>query len=156
MSLRTLYFFTLLLAVLAFGPSFGHALEAANKLALDPQGYLVAQQLYQGWALLGLIILPSIVLTGFLVLALRRRGLSLAGALTALILQVWAQIVFWLFIWPANAATRQWTTLPPDWTALRAQWEYGHVVGALLNLGAVIALLLSLLAWARRKQAQPA
>lgn len=50
MSLRTLYFFTLLLAVLAFGPSFGHALEAANKLALDRQGYLVVQQLYRGWA----------------------------------------------------------------------------------------------------------
>lgn len=89
-------------------------------------------------------------------LALRRRGLSLAGALAALILQVWAQIVFWLFIWPANAATRQWTMLPPDWMALRAQWEYGQVVGAVLNLGAVIALLLSLLAWARRRQAQPA
>lgn len=156
MSLRTLYFFTLLFAVLAFGPSFGHALEAYNKFGLDREGYLTAQRLYDGWALLGIIVYPSILLTTALVLALRKRGLSLAGALVALILQIWAQVMFWLFTWPANVATDQWTTMPPDWMDLRAQWEYAHMIGAALNLAAVIALILSLLAYAGRKRAQTA
>jgi len=154
MSLRTLYFFTLLLAILAFGPALGHALAAANKFGLDREGYLAAQRLYDGWALLGVVVLASIALTACLVLALRRRGLSLAGALTALILQIWAQVVFWMFTWPANRATDQWTTMPPDWMALRAQWEYSHLIGAVLQFAAVVALLLSLLAWAGRKRSQ--
>lgn len=154
MSLRTLYFFTLLLAILAFGPALGHALAAANKFALDRDAYFVAQGLYDGWALLGIVVVASIVATVCLVLALRRRGLSLAGALTALILQIWSQVVFWLFVWPANRATNQWTMAPPDWMALRAQWEYAHLVSALLQFGAVVALILSLLAWAGRKRSQ--
>lgn len=154
MSLRALYFVTLLLAILAFAPSFGHALEAINKLGLDREAYLTAQRLYDGWALLGIVVYAAIGFTAALVVALRRRGLSLAGALTALILQIWAQVVFWIFTWPANAATDQWTVMPPDWMALRAQWEYAHVTGAVLNLAAVIALILSLLAYAGRKRSQ--
>lgn len=156
MSLRVLYFFALLLAILAFGPSFGHALEALNKLNLDRDAYFTAQRLYDGWVLLGVVVYASIGFTAALVLALRRRGLSLAGALTALILQIWAQVVFWLFTWPANQATDQWTTMPPEWMDLRAQWEYAHTVGAVLNLGAVTALILSLLAYAGRKRSQAA
>lgn len=156
MSLRVLYFLALLLAILAFGPSFGHALAALNKLALDRDAYVTAQRLYDGWTLLGIVVYASIGFTAALVLALRRRGLSLAGALTALILQIWAQVVFWLFTWPANQATDQWTTMPPDWMELRAQWEYAHMTGSVLNLGAVIALILSLLAYAGRKRSQTA
>ena len=67
-------------------------------------------------------------------------------------MQVWAQVVFWVFTWPANEATQNWTVAPADWMALRDQWEFSHMVGAVLNLVAVVALLLSLLAWAGRRR----
>jgi hypothetical protein len=38
-------------------------------------------------------------------------------------------------------ATSNWTILPNNWTHLRAQWEYSHAAGALLNLSAFLALL---------------
>jgi hypothetical protein len=53
-------------------------------------------------------------------------------ALIALFLLVGELIAFWGFIFPVNQATQNWTMLPDNWEALRAQWEYSHAVRALL------------------------
>lgn len=52
----------------------------------------------------------------------------------------------WTFTFPANRATQNWTTLPENWMALRAQWEYSHAASAVLNLAALVAVILSVLA----------
>jgi hypothetical protein len=41
--------------------------------------------------------------------------------------------------------------LSENWEQLRRQWEYSHATSAVLNLLAVAALILSLLAYARGK-----
>jgi hypothetical protein len=53
--------------------------------------------------------------------------------------------VFWTFTFPANQQTSNWTVLPENWMALRAQWEYSHAASAVLNLIALIALIFSVL-----------
>jgi hypothetical protein len=58
--------------------------------------------------------------------------------------RVGTQVVFWLFTFPTTQATVNWTMLPPNWTELRAQWEYSHAVSAGLNLVALVALIRSL------------
>ena len=42
-------------------------------------------------------------------------------------------VIFMLFTQPANAATQNWTVQPENWEALRAQWEYSHLVNAAVN-----------------------
>jgi hypothetical protein len=54
--------------------------------------------------------------------------------------------VFWMYTFPANQATRNWTALPQDWEPLRAQWEYSHAVGALFHIAALVLLILCVLA----------
>ena len=54
-------------------------------------------------------------------------------------------VVFFLFTYPANQQTQNWTTLPDSWETLRRQWEYSHAVGAGLYFVALSALTLSLL-----------
>jgi hypothetical protein len=63
----------------------------------------------------------------------------------ALLCIVGTQVVFWTFTFPTNQATANWSSLPPNWTELRAQWEYSHAVSAALNLVALVALILSVL-----------
>jgi hypothetical protein len=50
-----------------------------------------------------------------------------------------------MFTFPANKETLYWTVLPENWMALRAQWEYSHAAGAVLNLIGFIMLVLSML-----------
>jgi hypothetical protein len=52
-------------------------------------------------------------------------------------------VLFWIYTFPANKETLYWTVLPENWMALRAQWEYSHAAGAVLNLVAFIMLVLS-------------
>jgi hypothetical protein len=53
--------------------------------------------------------------------------------------------VFFLFTFPANKATQNWTVLPQQWQALRQQWEYSHATGAILNFVALASLTLSII-----------
>jgi hypothetical protein len=59
--------------------------------------------------------------------------------------------LFWAFNFPANRATDNLATLPADWATLRQRWEFAHAACALLNLGAMIALLEALLGPARER-----
>ena len=68
-------------------------------------------------------------------------------AAIAVLLLAGEMIAFWGFTAPANRATENWTMLPDDWEAWRAQWEYSHAVRAGLYLLAFGALVLSVLTW---------
>jgi len=69
-----------------------------------------------------------------------------AWSLTAFLCIAGTQVVFWTFTYPANQLTNNWTALPEDWMTLRKQWEYSHATSAVLNLLALTALILSVLA----------
>lgn len=52
-------------------------------------------------------------------------------------------VVFFIWTFPANQATANWTVVPENWKALRRQWEYAHATNAVLTLFALIAVTLS-------------
>jgi hypothetical protein len=52
----------------------------------------------------------------------------------------------WTFTFPANQETANWTVAPGNWMALRTQWESSYAAAAVLNLGAFVALVFSVLA----------
>lgn len=140
-----LRFASLLFAVLAFAPAAAHLLELPNKIGLSREQYLVVQQIYRGWAWLGIVVFGALLSTLALTLLRIRRRLAFGLPLTAFLCIAGTQALFWTFTYPANAQTLNWTMLPQAWEPLRAQWEYSHAASAVLNLAAVVALALSLL-----------
>lgn len=141
--LKTAYFVSLLLTAVAVAPGLAHLLELPNKIGLPAEQYLVAQQIYRGWALLGVVLFAALAAAATLATLLRRRGEPYGAALAAAALMLGALAVFFVFTFPANRATGDWTALPDDWRAIRAQWEYSHAAAALLWLGAFAALCAS-------------
>jgi hypothetical protein len=134
-----------MLLAIALGGGFAHLFELPHKMRLGREEYLTVQQIYRGWALLGIPIFGALGATTWLAVLERRRprvfGLTLAAALAIAA----SLVVFFTFTYPANQATANWTMLPDDWEALRRRWEYAHAVGALLTYAALGSIAASLL-----------
>jgi hypothetical protein len=145
MGLNLARFAALLCVALALAASAAHVLELPNKIHLAQAEYLVVQQLYRGWALLGIVVVGALAATLALALLLRSRGEPFGAALAAFACIAATQVVFWVWTFPVNRKTANWTIAPPDWETLRLQWEFSHAAGALLNLAALVLLILALL-----------
>jgi hypothetical protein len=138
-------FFALMVTALALGPALAHLLELPNKIALPRDAYFTVQQIYAGWSLLGVVLLVQLVsLAAVIAFADSDRRLRIC-AIVALLCLVGAQVLFWVFTYPANAATANWKVQPDNWEALRLQWEYSHAGGAVLQLVAMASLIIGAL-----------
>jgi hypothetical protein len=142
----TARFLALLFAALALAPALAHLLELPNKIGLSRDEYFTVQQIYSGWALLGIVVFGALFSTLALAILVRKRRREFVPALIAFLCIAATQALFWTFTFPANEQTANWTVLPENWAALRVQWEYSHAAAALLNLIAFIAVILSVLA----------
>ena len=131
----------MLFAALAFAPAAAHLLELPNKIGLSRDDYFVAQQLYRGWSMLAVVVLPAVALALLHTIMVRRQPAAFRLAALASCCLLGTQVLFWTFTFPANQLTENWTMVPDNWAALRAQWEYSHAASALLNLAALIALV---------------
>ena len=149
MQIGWLRILSVLFAALALIFSGAHLLELPHKIGLSASDYLTVQQLYRGWQLAGIVVVGAVVSIAALAYAVRNDRRAFVPTLIALLCILGTQAVFWMFNFPANQATDNWATLPADWEALRQRWEFGHAASALLNLGALIALLIALLGPAR-------
>jgi hypothetical protein len=127
-------------------PSGAHLAELWNKIDLSAENYLIVQQIYRGWALFGIVVIPALIATLVVTIKDRRGPHSFGLSLFAFVCVAGGQVIFWTLTFPTNQATRNWTTLPADWTRLREQWEYSHASAAVLNLVAFIALVVSAVA----------
>ena len=136
-------FASLLFAALALAPALAHLLELPNKIGLSRDDYLIVQQIYRGWALLGIAVLGALLSTMILTILVRKRPGEFALSFLAFLCIVGTQVVFWTFTFPANQQTSNWTVLPDNWETLRMQWEYSHAASAVLNLIAFSALAFS-------------
>jgi len=146
---QSIFFIALLATAFAFGAALAHALELPNKISLSANDYFVAQKAYRGWDRLGyLLAVQLIALIGLAVLS-RHTTSVFWLVVTALACLVAAQIVFWIYTYPANVATRNWTIVPDNWQTLRGRWEYSHAVGALFQLMALCSLLVAALGRSR-------
>ena len=144
--MNLLRFTALLFAALALGPALAHLLELPNKIDLTREDYLTIQQIYRGWALLGIVVFGALLSTLAYAIAVRNRRREFVPALIAFLCIAGTQAVFWTFTFPANRETANWTVLPGHWAALRTQWEYSHAASAVLNLCALVAAALAVLA----------
>ncbi|HVO16436.1 MAG TPA: DUF1772 domain-containing protein [Alphaproteobacteria bacterium] len=145
MALKIVRFLAFLFLALALGAALAHLYALPNKMAMAKEAYLAAQQAYRGWALLGVVVIGQIVLLVVLAFMVRARRLAFGLTFAAFLCAVAAHALFWTYTYPANRATDNWTQLPVEWTALRAEWEYSHAAGAVLTLAAFVLLVLSVL-----------
>jgi hypothetical protein len=144
--LKVVQFAAITLAALTLAPSGAHLFALGSKVNLGAEQYFIVQNIYRGWDLFGIVLIGSLVSNLVLALMLRRRG----GASFILALLAFGAIVLMLaifFVWtfPANQATNNWTTIPDHWEQLREQWEYSHAVNAVIAFVAFCSLTCSAL-----------
>src|SRR5262245_37485789 len=133
MRLRVVQFLAVVLTALALVPGGAHVFALLNKIDLGAEQYFIVQNIYRGWALLGVVLIGALLADLALALMLRGRGgaafvLALLGfcgvALTL--------VVFFLWTYPANQETANWTTIPDHWEQLRRRWESSTVFKAVV------------------------
>ncbi|MGH6916215.1 MAG: DUF1772 domain-containing protein [Geminicoccaceae bacterium] len=142
MAVRVLQFCAIVLTALALVPAGAHFFELPNKIGLDQQAYFTVQGIYRGWALFGFALFGALFanLALTLLLALGRRPYVLP--LLAFLLVGATLAIFFIWTYPANQATSNWTLPTANWATLRMHWEYAHAVNAVLTF-----IALCLLTW---------
>jgi hypothetical protein len=144
-----LFFLAILATLLSLAPGLAHVFELPRKLTLSRDAYFTVQQIYAGWDLFGIVLVLQLLALVLLAWRSAREYYVFRPVLAALLLLLAAQALFWLFTFPANADTANWTRAPSDWAALRAQWEWSHAAGALCQFLGFCSLLTALFARVR-------
>lgn len=122
-------------------PAGAHLAEMPHKLALSPADYMIVQRIYAGWAFFGIAIVAALVLTLSLAVIEWRTRWARWLALGSFLCLAATQAIFWIYTYPMNRLTRNWTTAPPDIATARWQWEMSHAVNAGITLLALILIV---------------
>lgn len=142
---RIVYFTAFMIAALNLGAPLAHAFELVNKMALDGDAYFTVQQIYSGWNRVAWLLLAYFVVLGLLIWRCRDDPQQRRMLIAAFAMVLVSQAIFWIWTFPTNRATENWTVQPETWAALRRQWEYSHAAGALFHLAALAFLTLAAL-----------
>lgn len=145
MTLKALQFLALVLTALALVPAGAHLFELPNKIGLAQDQYFIVQGIYRGWALFAFVLFPALGATLAVTIALRHHGSAHWLALAGFLCIAATLVIFFIWTYPANIATNNWTIVPANWQALRLRWEYAHAVNAVLTFIALCLLTLSTL-----------
>jgi hypothetical protein len=152
---HTLQVLAIILVAVAMALALAHALELPGKLRVPKDTYLAIQPIYfPGFTIggvsepLGLIVLLILMIKTSIATAAFWLTLGAFLAFAAMHALYWFAVHpvnnFWLKdfrLQGAGAAfflvdplRRRAGTSDPDWTALRDQWEYAHLLRAILGL----------------------
>ena len=137
-------FTALIFTAITLSALMAHLLELRVKILLSKENYQIVQGIYSGWQWLGIFEIGAIILT--LIWTIFDRKLTIFPfLLSALICFSLSIIIFFVFTFPTNQATLNWTNLLDNWDELRKTWEYSHAIRALLSLFGFSFLVLALL-----------
>jgi hypothetical protein len=131
-------FISLLFVGLALIPAGAHFAELPNKLKLSRDDYFIVQQIYRGWWLWGIVILPALLSTFYLTLISRPDATNFRLSLLTFICILATQVIFWLVTFPTNQATANWIIVTTDWAGLRQRCELSHAASGFFNLVALV------------------
>ena len=154
---------TLLLVALSMALSFCHLMEMPVRLSWEPILWMETTNfggLYYLFGSVGAVIDVAAILAAAILCFLVRRKLPsfyftvVGAALMAIGLAVW-----FTFVAPMNAIMATWApgSIPTEFIPVHNQWEYSHAVIALIKIGGLSAIFISVLADTRpfeRLQAQ--
>jgi len=143
MPIRIVQILALLFTALSLVPAGAHFFEFPSKINLSAQDYLTVQAIYRGWALFGIAIFGALALDGAAAAMLRGQGAAFQWDLAAGALLVLSLAIFFIWTFPVNQTTENWTKLPANWQDLRRQWEYSHVANAVVTFASLICVTVS-------------
>jgi hypothetical protein len=135
----------LLASALLLGPALAHAFELPAKISLAREEYFIVQQIYRGWAGFSVLLVVQVIALLTTAFLMRRERRVLVPIVLAILLVLGAQVLFWAYTYPANAATANWTVQTDDWVRLRRMWEYSHLAGAGLQVLAMACLIVAVM-----------
>jgi hypothetical protein len=162
---NVLQILTAFLIAVAMAMALAHALEFPGKMRLTRETYFAMQPIYYpGFTIGGGIgefggLIATLILLFFTPWGSAEFWLTLV----ALLGLVGMQAVYWLLTHPVNqfwlegetlnkfsagffsfGANQSSETRPVDWTDLRNQWEYSHVIRAGFALVSLIAIIIAI------------
>jgi hypothetical protein len=138
---EVVFFIALLSTAIALGGALAHAFELPNKINLPGNEYFVVQKAYRGWNQLAYVLLVELASMILVAVLYRHDPFVRWCTVLSIVCLVGAQALFWVYTYPANVATDNWTVMPSNWEGLRRQWEYSHFAGALFQLAAMALLI---------------
>lgn len=148
MALKTWQFATIMLVALAMAAAVCHFMELPGKMEYDAPLYVMLHRtLYPTFGQTAGIAEALGVISSVVLVWRVRQQRAFRPTLIGAILMVIAHVVFWTIVQPANEMMASWPLekIPIDWTRWRNQWEYAHASRAVLIIGALAALVISIL-----------
>ena len=144
-SMKPLQFLAVVLSMLALVPGLAHLFELPNKINLGKGDYFIVQNIYRGWSLFGTVLIANLLVNAALAFVLRREYSALWLVLANLVCIAASLAIFFVFTFPTNQATDNWTTIPANWQQLRWQREMSHAANAAIGFVGFCSLTLSVL-----------
>jgi hypothetical protein len=138
-------FVTVILTALALVPGGAHLAALPNKISLGRTDYFIVQHIYNGWALFGIVLIGALIANLTHAFMLSRLGERRGYAIAATVLVAVNLAIFFIWTFPVNQVTHNWTSVPVNWSALRSQWEYSHAVNAVVMFAAFVCVTLAVL-----------
>lgn len=158
---------TVLFVAITMGMALAHALEFPGKLRLDEQTYLSVQTIYYTGFTIGGVAEPLAIIAALTVLFFPHKDRTHFWLiLTALCGLLGMQIVFRFVTQPANRFWLRHEQLgtsgarffalnrakqgsegnrsTANWQSMRDQWEYSHVLRAVLSVTSLVAIVIAL------------
>jgi hypothetical protein len=148
--MKVVSFLAIVLTALAFAPGAAHVLELPNKLGMSGEQYLVVQGVYRGWWSLGLLLIAALAANATLAVTVRSQTTPFMLALSATFAIIAALTIFFVWTYPVNQVTANWTQLTFEWRSLRSQWEFSHAASAAVMLLALCCSTLAVVMWRRK------
>lgn len=140
---KIIHFIAILLTAIAVIPGGAHLFALPNKIRLDREAYFAAQAIYFGWARLGVFLIAALIMDAVLVLGLHVDQPAFILAVAAMFLIIVTLGIFFIWTFPANKATANWTQIPANREALRRQWEYSHAANAVITFVSLALITLA-------------
>jgi hypothetical protein len=53
--------------------------------------------------------------------------------------------IFFVWTFPTNQATKNWTVVLTNWNKLRMQWQYSHAVNDMVTFAALVCVVMAVL-----------
>jgi hypothetical protein len=153
MKVRIIQFAATILTALALVPGGAHVLELPNKINLAQAQYVAVQQIYRGWALLGIVLIAALLANLGSAIVARSQRMPMLFAAAAAVLLGATLAIFFIWTFTVNQVTDNWTVAPDNWEVLRARWKYSHATNAALTFLALCLAAASGSTW-RGSQAQ--
>jgi hypothetical protein len=144
--MQILQFIALVLGTLALAPGIAHVASFLNKIHLNESTYFIVQTVYRGWNLFGIVLVGALIANVALAAAVRRHPQAFRLVLANLLCLIGGLTIFFVFTYPANVATDNWTAVPANWAQWRWQWEISHAANTAVSFVGFCALILSVLA----------